>query len=223
MKPTDPAAILFLLRFLHLVAAAVWLGLVLFVDRVAAAFLADAGDFSFGAAGLSLLPRVRLWYGAGAVATLATGFADYVLVLAEENIAPRALVWLGAWTVAATVTMAIEKAASLSPLRSFRRNALSAAVVVWLAAVAMSGDWYMRRGGSHKAIAVSLGGGLAFVMFANTALVFGRDALALLDPERRRVAAYAARTNFYLAIAVLFFMGAASHLPIFGAATARVR
>ena len=212
MKPPDASAVLFGLRVLHLLAAALWLGLVLFVDRVAYAFLADADPVAERA----LLPRVCFWYAAGGAATLLTGFADYVLVLRSEGIALRALVWLAAWTAASAGVLALERPAAAAPAASVRRRALSGVLVVWLVAVAASGDWYMRRGGSHKAVALSLGGGIAFVMLANTVAFIRPDGVA--SPERRGLFAFAARVNFYLAIAVLFFMGAASHFPIVAAA-----
>ncbi len=205
------SAILMLLRWSHLLAGTLWLGLVLFVDRVWPAFGEDADRESAAAARERLLPRVVCWYRRAALLTVGTGFADYVLTLRDEGLAPRAFVWLVAWTLAAGgVLLLLKESASGRMLR--RGPALAAVLVVLLLALAASGDWYMRRGGSHKAVALSLGGGLAYVMLANTLFLLVPGARAA-QPDRRLV--LASRMNLWLALAVLFFMGAASHFPIF--------
>ena len=211
--PTGPTAtLLLLLRGSHLLSGSLWLGLVLFVDRVWPAFRANADPESAAAARAGLLPRVVAWYVAAALLTVATGFADYVLVLHTEGLAPRVFVWLLAWTVGAGVVLLLlyRSATGRAPKPG---PALAAALAGWLLALAASGDWYMRRGGSHKAVALSLGGGLAYVMLANTLFLLVPGARAA-EPDRRFV--LASRTNLWLALAVLFFMGAASHFPIFG-------
>lgn len=215
--------VLFVLRWAHLLAGTAWLGLVLFFDRVWKASQAASDPEAAARARRLLEPRVLFWYRAAALGTVATGFADYVLVLSAEGLAPRALVWLAAWTLAAAVVLALlfRSASGRAPRTG---PALAASVGLWLAVVAASGDWYMRRGGSHKAIALSLGGGLALIMAANAWVVIAplcrriRQASPAGKPEWERQVLLASRMNFWLSPAVLFFMGAASHLPFFATA-----
>lgn len=211
---------LFALRWAHLISATAWLGLVLFFDRIWPRVLSEA-EASVGARARSALEPVALAaYGAAALGTVLTGFADYVIVLSEEAIATRATVWLAAWTFASAVSVwMLRRSAAGKTWKSARAFAL--AIALWLALVAASGDWYMRRGGSHKAVALSLGGGLALVMASNVFLVAIplsgriRRALPAESPEWERSVRLAHRMNFWVSLAVLFLMGAASHLPFF--------
>ena len=88
------------------------------------------------------------------------------------------------------------------------------------------------REGSNRTIAIAIGGGMGFVMFMNVWMIIwplqkkiiaatrataetGTPAPADL-PKWARRAFLASRTNAWLSIPMLFFMGAASHFPIFG-------
>jgi uncharacterized membrane protein len=212
--------ILFALRWTHLVAGTLWLGLVLFFDGVWRRFLREADRDTASRARRLLEPRLLAWYAGAGFVTVGTGFVDYVLVLSAEALAPRALVWLGAWILAAGVVHALLRLSARARALADRRL-LGAALAVWLAAVAASGDWYMSRGASHKAVALSLGGGLALVMLANAWLILApmsrRVLAALPEPEAQweRSVWLASRMNLWLSLAVLFFMAAASHLPFF--------
>jgi uncharacterized membrane protein len=212
--------VLFALRWTHLLSGTLWLGLVLFFDRVWRRFLKEADRDTASRARRMLEPRLLLWYEGAGFLTVGTGFADYVLVLSAEGLASRALVWLAVWSLAAgAVNALLWLSARGRPLADGRL--LGAALTVWLAAVAVSGDWYMSRGGSHKAVALSLGGGLALVMLANVWLILApmsRRVLAALpepEPQWDRTVSFASRLNLWLSLAVLFLMGSASHLPFF--------
>jgi len=211
---------LFALRWMHLVSGVLWLGLVLFFDRVWRTFLVEADRDTVSRARRLLEPRLLVWYTGAGFVTVATGAADYVLVLSDEGLAPRALVWLAAWSLAAAVVHVLLRLSARGRLLAGDK-ALGVALAVWLVAVAASGDWYMRRGGSHKAVALSLGGGLGLVMFANGWLLLApmsrRVLAALPRPEAHweLSVSLASRLNLWLSFAVLFFMGAASHLPFF--------
>jgi uncharacterized membrane protein len=90
----------------------------------------------------------------------------------------------------------------------------------------------MRQGGSNRTIAIAIGGGMGYVMFMNVWMIIwplqqkiiaatkataetGAPAPADM-PKWARRAFLASRTNAWLSVPMLFFMGAASHFPIFG-------
>jgi len=191
---------LFFLRWVHLLSATAWLG------TLAAFFLIGRDGLLAADSRVSLLR----WMRGSALAAVMAGLADYVLILAAERIWPRVFVFLAAWTLTWLGAMGLLRL-SLSGRLLASGASLAAALVLFLALVGCSGDLYMRRGGSPKAIALSLGGGLALVMFANT--------WVFLTPKTAEtpLGLLAARVNAWLAPVVLFLMGAASHFPIFRA------
>jgi len=155
-----------------------------------------------------LLFRLLFWMRWSALAAVSAGIADYALLLSAEGLAPRLFVFLAAWLFGwAVVASLLKLSASGKALADGRR--LGAVVVLFLAVLGWSGDLYMRRGGSHKTISLSLGGGLALLMLANT--------WYFLTPDKAesRLGLLAARLNAWLTPVVLFLMGSASHFPLF--------
>jgi uncharacterized membrane protein len=120
------------------------------------------------------------------------------------------------------------------PLKDGRMLAVVIAVIVLAAAWVVVGS--VRQGGSNRTMAIGIGGGLGTIMFINvwsiiwplqkkiiaaTRATAETGAAAPADlPKWARRAFLASRTNAWLSIPMLFFMGAASHFPIFGTAVA---
>jgi uncharacterized membrane protein len=113
-------------------------------------------------------------------------------------------------------------------------------LAVVIVAIALLAAWVVvgsvRQGGSNRTMAIGIGGGLGTVMLMNVWMIIwplqkkiiaatrataesGTPAPADL-PKWARRAFLASRTNAWLSIPMLFFMGAASHFPIFGTAVA---
>src|SRR5262249_50715151 len=116
------------------------------------------------------------------------------------------------------------------PLKDGRVLAVVIAILVLV--VSWGAVAYMRNGGSNRTVAISIGGGMGVVMFMNVWMIIGpwqkkiiaapkataeTGAPAPADmPKWARRAFLASRTNAWLSVPMLFFMGAASHFPIFG-------
>ena len=116
------------------------------------------------------------------------------------------------------------------PLKDGRVLAVVIAVLVLL--VSWGAVAYMRNGGSNRTIAIAIGGGMGFIMMMNVWMIIWplqqkiiaatkasaeTGAAAPADmPKWARRAFLASRTNAWLSVPMLFFMGAASHFPIFG-------
>jgi len=172
------------------------------------ATLPEVGETTRTQVRAHLLPRLLFWMRWSALAAVSAGIADYVLLLSAEGIAPRLFVFLAAWLFGwAVVASLLWLSASGKALADGRW--LGAVVVLFLAVLGWSGDLYMRQGGSHKTISLSLGGGLALLMFANTWF--------FLTPDKAesRLGLLAARLNGWLTPVVLFLMGSASHFSLF--------
>ncbi|HYV40420.1 MAG TPA: urate hydroxylase PuuD, partial [Thermoanaerobaculia bacterium] len=110
---------------------------------------------------------------------------------------------------------------------------LAAAIAILVLLVSWGAVSSMRNGGSNRTVAIAIGGGMGYVMFMNVWMIIwplqrkiiaatkataetGAPAPADM-PKWARRAFLASRTNAWLSIPMLFFMGAASHFPIFGA------
>jgi len=199
---------LFLLRWAHLISGIAWLGMLLAFLLTVEATLPKFDETTRTQVRAHLLPRLLFWMRWSALAAVSAGVADYLLLLSAEGIAPRLFVFLAAWLFGwAVVASLLKLSASGKALADGRW--LGAGIVLFLAVLGWSGDLYMRRGGSHKTISLSLGGGLALLMFANTWF--------FLTPDKAesRLGLLAARLNAWLTPVVLFLMGSASHLPLF--------
>jgi uncharacterized membrane protein len=165
------------------------------------------------------------------VLTWGTGWIYYALLLHTESIDAKMGIVLVAWTVAWMILAALYRlAVAGGPLKDGRVLAALILVVVTVTA------WLVVRsvkfGGSNRTMAIGVGGGLGTIMFYNVWMIIWplqrriiaatrataeSGAAAPADmPKWARRAFLASRTNAWLSIPMLFFMGAASHFPVFG-------
>jgi uncharacterized membrane protein len=223
--------VLFLLRWGHFLAGITWIGLLYFFNLVNVGFMKELDAASKGKVVPNLMPKALWWFRWGAVWTLVFGFTYYLFLLGTEKITGRVIVFLLAWTVAWLIVAALLRmSVAGGPLKDGRVLAVAIAVLVLLA------SWgavsYMRNGGSNRTVAIAIGGGMGYVMFMNVWMIIwplqqkiiaatkataetGAPAPADM-PKWARRAFLASRTNAWLSVPMLFFMGAASHFPIFG-------
>ena len=222
--------VLFLLRWGHLLAGITWIGLLYFFNLVNVNFMKELDAASKGKVVPNLMPKALWWFRWGAVFTVLFGFLYYMILLGTEKISGKIVVFLIAWTVAWLIVAALLRlSVAGGPLKDGRVLAVVIAalvlVVAWVAVVSM-------REGSNRTIAIAVGGGMGYVMFMNVWMIIwplqkkiiaatkataetGAPAPADM-PKWARRAFLASRTNAWLSVPMLFFMGAASHFPIFG-------
>ncbi|HLN59475.1 MAG TPA: urate hydroxylase PuuD [Thermoanaerobaculia bacterium] len=223
--------VLFLLRWGHFLAGITWIGLLYFFNLVNVGFMKELDAASKGKVVPNLMPKALWWFRWGAVWTLVFGFTYYLFLLGTEKITGRVIVFLVAWTVAWLIVAALLRmSVAGGPLKDGRVLAVAIAVLVLL--VSWGAVSYMRTGGSNRTVAIAIGGGMGYVMFMNVWMIIwplqqkiiaatkataetGAPAPADM-PKWARRAFLASRTNAWLSVPMLFFMGAASHFPIFG-------
>jgi uncharacterized membrane protein len=223
---------LFLLRWGHFLAGITWIGLLYFFNLVNVNFMKELDAASKGKVVPNLMPKALWWFRWGAVWTVVFGFLYYLMLLGTEKITGRIVVFLLAWTVAWLIVAALLRlSVAGGPLKDGRVLAVVIAILVLL--VSWAAVSYMSRGGSNRTVAISIGGGMGFVMLMNVWMIIwplqkkiiaatkataetGAPAPADM-PKWARRAFLASRTNAWLSVPMLFFMGAASHFPIFGA------
>ena len=222
--------VLFLLRWGHLLAGITWIGLLYFFNLVNVNFMKELDAASKGKVVPNLMPKALWWFRWGAVFTVLFGFLYYMMLLGTEKISGKIVGFLIAWTVAWLVVAALLRmSVAGGPLKDGRVLAVVIAALVLL--VAWGAVTYMREG-SNRTIAIAIGGGMGYVMFMNVWMIIwplqqkiiaatkataetGAPAPADM-PKWARRAFLASRTNAWLSVPMLFFMGAASHFPIFG-------
>ena len=222
--------VLFLLRWGHLLAGITWIGLLYFFNLVNVNFMKELDAASKGKVVPNLMPKALWWFRWGAVFTVLFGFLYYMILLGTEKISGKIVGFLIAWTVAWLVVAALLRmSVAGGPLKDGR--VLAVVIAALILVVAWGAVVYMREG-SNRTIAIAIGGGMGFVMFMNVWMIIwplqqkiiaatkataetGAPAPADM-PKWARRAFLASRTNAWLSIPMLFFMGAASHFPIFG-------
>ncbi len=223
--------VLFLLRWGHFLAGITWIGLLYFFNLVNVNFMKELDAATKNKVIPNLMPKGLWWFRWGAFYTVLFGFLYYLALLGAEHITARVIVWLVAWTVAWLIVAALLRmSVAGGPLKDGRVLALAIGVLVLI--VAAGAVAYMRNGGSNRTVAISIGGGMGYVMFMNVWMIIwplqrkiiaatkataetGAPAPADM-PKWARRAFLASRTNAWLSVPMLFFMGAASHFPIFG-------
>lgn len=221
----------FFLRWGHFLAGITWIGLLYYFNLVNVNFMKELDAATRGKVVPNLMPKALFWFRWGAVFTLLTGLLYYLFLLGTEKITGRVIVFLIAWTVAWLIVAALLRmSVAGGPLKDGRVLGVVIAVLVFV--VGWGAVAYMRNGGSNRTMAISVGGGIGFVMFMNVWMIIWplqRKIIAATrataetgapapadQPKWARRAFLASRTNTWLSIPMLFFMGAASHFPIFG-------
>ena len=183
----------FLLRWLHFLGGITWIGMLYFFNLVNVQLQKEIDASIKPKLNPPLLTKTLWWFRWGAVLTWVTGFIYYFVIAHSE--APGdmlILIFLIGWVVAFEINSVVYKASAK-------------------------------------------GGGLGTVMFMNVWMIIwplqkkiiaatkataetGAAAPAEM-PQWARRAFLASRTNAWLSIPMLFFMGAASHFPIFSVIT----
>jgi uncharacterized membrane protein len=226
----------FLLRWIHFLGGITWIGLLYFFNLVNVQFQKEIDAPTKLKANPPLLTRSLWWFRWGAVVTWLTGFLylGYFTTAGKEiasNAGPALLVFLVIWSFAFTVLSGVYRASVAGgPFKDGRTVAVVVAIVVIVAGSVMT--WLVRGwGASNRAMSILVGGGIGTIMLMNVWMIIWplqkkiiaatkataeSGAPAPADqPKWARRAFLASRTNSWLSIPMLFFMGAASHFPIF--------
>lgn len=223
----------FLLRWFHFLAGISWIGMLYFFNLVNVKFQKELDAAVKGKVNLNLMPKALWLFRWGAVWTWLTGFTYYVLIVGTEPTGhmPLAYFIIG-WSIGfVAVSGLFRVSVAGGPLKDGRILAVAIFVVVLFIGYATA---LMARnaGASSRSISIMIGGGLGTIMFFNVWMVIWplqkkilaatkatveTGAAAPADqPAWARRAFLASRTNTWMSVPMLFFMGAASHFPIFG-------
>jgi uncharacterized membrane protein len=234
--PDANSGILMTFRWIHFVAGITWIGLLYFFNLVNVPFMKELDPATKAKVVPTLMPRALWWFRMSAVVTVLAGllyFGDIVAVDARNGGASSGPVmgsFFGIWTVTWALMYAI-----LIPGKGFLDKwpvlaILDIALVViaaWLFLTLNSHGWE-----SNRLLSIGVGGGIGWMMLLNVWGVIWRIQKRIIQwtkesaatgnpmPEKSkkmmRMAFLVSRTNAFLSLPLLFFMGAASHYPMFG-------
>ena len=238
--PGGEAAVLIVLRWIHLIAGITWVGLLYFFNLVNFPFLQELDAKQRSLVVPKLMPRALWWFRWSSVVTVLVGIAYWNHIVASD--AHNAIAmgqtasaggmigsFFGIWTLA----FAVEMGALMSPTEVLKKG-LVLGIIVAIAVIGAAWAFLsLNQHGweSNRALSIGIGGGLGWFMMLNVWGVVWRMQKKIIrwteeyaskgtamPPEAAKVARLSllcSRVNFWLSFPMLFFMGAASHYIMF--------
>ena len=228
-----------ILRWIHIVAGVIWIGLLYFFNLIGTPTMKSLDDSSRRTVYPVLMSRAMWWFCWSALVTVLVGLRYYTILLqadAQNSGQPGLLGrWIGEWFLVWIVAYAIIYALQMpsgGPLGNGWVRAVLIAIVV-IAASWVILDLNAGPESSNAHLAISVGGGLGFVMLFNVWGIVWRVQKRLIQWTRAnaekglpipaqtermmRFSNIASRTAFWLSFPMLFFMAAAEHFPFLSA------
>jgi uncharacterized membrane protein len=232
---------LILLRWIHFLAGITWIGLLYFFNLVNVPLMKDLDATTKGKVMPALMTRALMWFRMSAALTVLAGLAYWGNIVAADAHNGQAMglhatsgVAMGSFFLIWTIVWGLLYACLIPGKGIFDSVAF---IVVVYAAVVAAAAWLFLSMNSHgwesnRLLAIGIGGGMGWVMLLNVWGVIWRIQKRLIQwtrdnaangtpmPDKAKAMArqafLASRANAYLSVAMLFFMGAASHYPLFG-------
>ena len=235
--PTDfQTNFLMLLRWIHFIAGITWVGLLYFFNLINIPFMKELDPATKGKVMPGLMLRALLWFRVSAVVTVLAGLAYWGSIVGSDarNAGAAPTTPLVSFLVVWTLTWALMYALLLPGKGILNKGWVLA--ILYIVIVGHSAHlflhWNSQGWESNRLLAIGIGGGIGWMMMLSVWGIIWRIQKRLIAwtkanaengtpmPEESkrmaRMAFLASRTSFYLSFPLLFFMGAASHYPMFG-------
>lgn len=214
------------LRWIHLVAGVTWIGILYFFNLVNVNFMKGIDAPTKGKVIPGMLAPALWYFRWGAVVTVLSGVIYFAWIVAAEGSHAA----LGIWLVIVLALYAVMYV--LIEVMKVNNGNVLAALFALLAIVMAWAVWKFAGFTSSRSISIGIGGGLGVWMFLNVWGIIWRAQKRIIGWTAENVAKgtampaeaaalgrrafLASRTNAWLSLPMLFFMGSASHLPLFG-------
>ncbi len=225
---------LILLRWIHFLAGITWVGLLYFFVLVNTPFQQQLDAPTRAKVVPLLMPRALWWFRWASVVTVLAGIAYWMNIVASDahnaNASPGRAIW--SFFVLWTAAFAVEMGALMSPAAVLKKGAVLGVVCGVAVLAASYGYLALNSDGweSNRLLSIGIGGGIGWFMMFNVWGLIWRVQKRIIawmaehpgspmPPDlahKARLASLASRVNFVLTFPLLFFMGAASHYPMFG-------
>ncbi len=241
--PTDfNTNFLILIRWIHFLAGITWIGLLYFFNLVNVPLMKELDAPTKGKVMPALMSRALWWFRMSAALTVLMGLIYWGNIVATDASNAQTQGFAGASSGTAmasffliwTIVWAVLYACIVPAKGIFDKGAFIGAVyaVVVFVAAWLFLIWNNHGWESNRLLSIGIGGGIGWVMLLNVWGVIWRIQKRLIQwtrdnaangtpiPEKAKAMARQAflvsRANAFLSIPLLFFMGAASHYPMFG-------
>jgi len=234
--PGGNATFLITLRWIHFLAGITWIGLLYCVNLVNAPFMKELDPPTRGKVYPLLMSRMMLWLRVSAVITVLAGLIYWGSIVAADAQNAGASsgtamgsffgIWTAAWALMYALLIPGKGVFDKWPVLALL-NAIIVVAACWLFLSLNNHGWE-----SNRLLAIGLGGGIGWVLLLNVWGVVWRIQKRLIIwtkesastgkpmPEKSarmmRMAFLTSRISAWLTLPLLFFMGAASHYPMFG-------
>jgi uncharacterized membrane protein len=223
------------LRWLHFIFGIIWIGLLYFFNFVLTPTMKRLEPGVRVKIYPELMSRAMSWFRWSALITVLVGMRYFFSMLASDarnsGNPALALRWFGWWVL--VWVLAYEGIYLLQlPAKGVRDSVWVRAIGIGVIVIAASWLVMALNGGEHVSsahLAISVGGGLGFIMLLNTWGVVWRVQKRLIaytrataergtamPPDAERLMRWGfltARTSLWLSFPMLFLMGASSHYP----------
>jgi uncharacterized membrane protein len=233
---------LMLVRWIHFLAGITWIGLLYFFNLVNVPLMKELDAATKGKVMPTLMTRALMWFRMSAALTVLAGLIYWGNIVAadahnaqlEGFAGASSGVVMGSFFMIWTIVWGLLYACLIPGKGIFDKGAFIGVVYVVVTAVAA---WLFLSLNSHgwesnRLLSIGIGGGIGWVMLLNVWGVIWRIQKRLIQwtrdnaangtpmPDKAkamaRQALLASRANAFLSVVMLFFMGAASHYPLFG-------
>jgi uncharacterized membrane protein len=223
-----------LLRWIHFVAAITWIGLLYFFNLVNIPLQKQMDAPTKAKVNPPLLSLALWWFRWGAAVTVLAGivFWSRITVLDARNHGYSAGSVFGSFFLVWTLAFVIEQGVLMAGKGTLNQGAVLTVIfaVVLIAAAVLFLQWNSEVE-NNRVLAIGVGGGLGWLMLLNVWGIVWRANKRLIAwtketsaaapmPDKlarmMRQAFIASRLSFVISFPMLFFMGAASHYPLFG-------
>jgi uncharacterized membrane protein len=229
------------LRWIHFVAGIIWIGLLYFFNLVGFPTMKQLDASVRGKVYPVMMTRAMGWFRWSALVTVVVGLRYFAIILSADahNTGDPALAghwfgwWLLVWLVAYGLIYPFQLPSKGILDNPWVRGIAIAAIVVGASWVVLDLNSNPMSSNSH--LAISVGGGIGFLMLLNTWGVVWRVQKRLIawtrasvehgtpmPEEAARLARWgflASRVGFWLSFPMLFLMGAADHYPFLSSIT----
>ncbi|HXZ81757.1 MAG TPA: urate hydroxylase PuuD [Terriglobales bacterium] len=225
-----------ILRWIHFMAGITWIGLLYFFNLVNMPFMKEIGPATRLKVVPTLMPRAMWWFRWASVITVLAGFIYWSMIVGADarNAGTSGGRAVGSFFVIWTLAFMVEMAIVMSPAEGLKTGPVLGTVVALAVIVAAYVFLAMNFHGweSSRMLSIGIGGGIGWFMMLNVWGIVWRVQKKIIrwtaqnakdgtpiPPESAmlaRVSFLASRINFILSFPMLFFMGAASHYPLFG-------
>lgn len=223
------------LRWTHITAAIIWIGLLYFFNLVATPTMNELDPAVRSKLFPALMRRAMWWFRWSALVTVLAGLRYFWMMLvvdaANDGSPPLAWRWLGEWFAVWIVAYALIYPLQMPRKGLFDNPWFRTIAIGSICVLAMFSVMELNANApvSNNHLAIAAGGGLGLLMLLNTWGVVWRAQKRLIFwtsenvergtpmPERAaylsRWSFIAGRAGFWMSFPLIFFMAAAGHYP----------